>query len=183
MCPKKTRLQAYISLVRSTLEYGAVIWDPFTQNEIDKIERLQRKAARFITNDYHSREPGSMTNMLKNLDLPILQQRRKELRLTFLFKIVENLVPAIPKNNYLEEIKKKRNIKPKQYKDFETKNIVEKYQTNNDRSFKIPEGRNTQQYKNSFFVRTVVEWNALDNEIVHAGSVDIFKARLKRNSI
>ena len=30
---------------------------------------------------------------------------------------------------YLEEIKKKRNIKPKQYKDYETRNIVEKYQT------------------------------------------------------
>ena len=50
MCPKKTRLQSYISLVRSTLEYGAVIWDiparqdPFTQNEIDEIERRQRKA-------------------------------------------------------------------------------------------------------------------------------------------
>ena len=55
MCPKETRLSAYISLVRSTLEYGAVIWDPFTQNEIDKIERLQRNAARFINNDFRSR--------------------------------------------------------------------------------------------------------------------------------
>ena len=51
MCPKETRLSAYVSLVRSTLEYGAVIWDPFTQNEIDKIERLHRKAAQFISND------------------------------------------------------------------------------------------------------------------------------------
>ena len=96
MCPKETHLSAYISLVRSTLEYGAVIWDTFTQNEIDKIERLQRKAARFISNDYHSRETGCMTRMLKDLDLPTLQQRRKELRLTFLFKIVEGMVPAIP---------------------------------------------------------------------------------------
>ena len=52
-------------IVRSTLEYGAVIWDPFTQNKIDQIERLQRKAARFITNDYHYRESSSMTNMVK----------------------------------------------------------------------------------------------------------------------
>ena len=94
---------------------------------------------------------------------------------------MEDLVPAIPKDKYLEKIREKRNIKPKQYKGYETKNIVEKYQTNNSRSFKIPEGRNTQQYKNSFFVRTVVEWNTLDNETVHAGSVDAFKARLKRN--
>ena len=58
----------------------------------------------------------------------------------------------------------------KQYKDFETRNIVENYQTNNIRLFKIPEGKNTQQYKNSFFfVRTVDAFN--------------FKARLKRNFI
>ena len=182
MCPKETRLSAYISLVRSTLEYGAVIWDPFTQGEIDKIERLQRKAARFINNDYHSKEPGSMTNMLKNLDLPVLQQRRKELRLTFLFKIVEGLVPAIPKKDYVTVAREGRNIKPNpKFKGYETKNMVEKYQTTNDRHFKIPEGRHTQQYKNSFFVRTVVEWNALDNKTVNAGSVDAFKARLKRN--
>ena len=87
MCPKETRLAAYTSLVRSTLEYGAVIWDPFTQNEINKIERIQRQAARFITNDYRSRETGSMTQMLKTLDLSTLQQRRNEIHLTFLFKI------------------------------------------------------------------------------------------------
>ena len=144
MCPKETRLSAYISLVRSTLEYGAVIWDPFTQGEIDKIEMLQRKAARFINNDYHSKEPGSMTNMLKNLDLPVLQQRRKELRLTFLFKIVEGMVPAIPKKDYVTVAREGRNIKPNpKFKGYETKNMVEKYQTQNDRHFKIPEGRHT----------------------------------------
>ena len=73
-----------------------------------------------------SRESGSITNMLKNLYLPVLQQRRKELRLTFSFKIVEDGVPAIRKNNYFEKSREKRNIKPKQYKDFETRNIVDK---------------------------------------------------------
>ena len=48
------------------------------------------------------------------------------------------------------------------------------------RCFKIPEDRNTQQYNNSFFVRTVVEWNAMDNEKLNAGSVDAFNARLKK---
>jgi hypothetical protein len=95
-CPKSLRLTACTSLVCSSLEYGAVVWDPFTQNEIDKIERIQRQAAHFITSDYRSREPGSMTKMLKDLDLTTLQQRIKELRLTFLFIIAEGLVPAIP---------------------------------------------------------------------------------------
>jgi hypothetical protein len=92
-CPKSCRLNAYTSFVRSTLEYGAVVWDPFLKSEVEQLDRIQRKAARFITGDYKSRDPGCFTIILNNLDLPTLQQRRKELRLAFLFKVVEGLVP------------------------------------------------------------------------------------------
>ena len=59
---------------------------------------------------------------------------------------------------------------------------IDRFQTNNTKPFKIPEAKNSEQYKNSFFVRTVAEWNTLDNEAVHAGSVDAFKAHLKKNN-
>ena len=77
----------------------------------------------------------------------------------------------------------KRNIKQKKkkYKGYETKDKVESYQTNNTRSFKHPEGRNTQQYR-THFLSELVEYNALDNETVHAGSADALKTHLKRNS-
>ena len=95
-CPKQSRLTAYISLVRSLLEYGAIIWDPHVQKEVDQLERIQRQAARFITRDYFSKEPGCVTKMLKDLNLPSLQLRRRNLRLSFLFKVVEGMIPAIP---------------------------------------------------------------------------------------
>merc|ERR1711923_367773 len=127
---------AYISLVRSLLEYGAIIWDPYTQSDINRLERIQRQAARFISGDYQSRTPGSMSN---TLNLPILQQRRKEMRLTFLFKITEGLVPAIPPDLYLTPMRQKRHIKPRVFTDCETTNIVNKYVTDNTRSFIIPQ--------------------------------------------
>ena len=68
-CPETTRHMAYVSLVRSVLEYGATIWDPYLQCDINRLEKVQRRAARFITGDYTSRTPGCMTNMLESLNL------------------------------------------------------------------------------------------------------------------
>ena len=51
--------------------------------------------------------------MLQELNLPTLQQRRKDARLTFLYKISQGLVPGIPCENYLIPQKVKRIIKEK----------------------------------------------------------------------
>ena len=66
-CPEECRKLAYISLVRSTLEYGFSIWDPYLQKDINSIEKVQRQAAMFIKRDYKSREEGCVTNMLNDL--------------------------------------------------------------------------------------------------------------------
>ena len=50
MCPKKIKENAYTSLVRPVLEYGAAIWDPSLGKDISSIEMVQRRAARFVTN-------------------------------------------------------------------------------------------------------------------------------------
>ena len=35
----------------NTLEYSSVVWDLHLQKDIDKLEKTQRQAARFITGD------------------------------------------------------------------------------------------------------------------------------------
>ncbi|XP_076449970.1 uncharacterized protein LOC143286316 [Babylonia areolata] len=66
-CPKDCRRLAYTALVRSKLEYSATVWDPHQRQDIEKLERVQRQAARFITGDYKSRNPGCVSGMLKEL--------------------------------------------------------------------------------------------------------------------
>jgi hypothetical protein len=51
------------------------------------------QSARFITGDYKSREEGSITKMLVELELESLQSRRTSQRLIRLYKVVEGLVP------------------------------------------------------------------------------------------
>ena len=43
LCPPSCRKTAYISFVRYALEYSAVVWDPYQQNDIDKLENIQRR--------------------------------------------------------------------------------------------------------------------------------------------
>ena len=71
-----------------------------------------------------------------------------------LYKVVRGMVPAINADEFLIPIRNKRNIKPRVQSDFKTTNIVEKFSTNHSECFKIPD-THTEQYRNSFFVRTV----------------------------
>ena len=180
-CPEECRKLAYISLVRSTLEYGSFIWDPYLQKDINCIEKNQRQAARFIKKDYRSREDGCVTNMLRDLELPSLQQRHKFNKLVFLFKIAGGMVPAINSEDYLKPQREKRRIKAKQLSDYQCSNIVEKNVTNNSRCFIVDNFR-TDQFRHSFFIDSVIKWNHLPDSIVHADSVESFKsALLKRD--
>ena len=100
-CPQSSRRSAYVSLIRPKLEYRKVVWDPYYATDINKIERVQHRAARFITGDYKIRDTGSVTFMIAELKLPILQERRRDIMLSYYYKVVEGLVPAIPPQNYL----------------------------------------------------------------------------------
>ena len=64
-CPRSVRETTYKSLVRPTLEYGSAAWDLYYEKDIQKLERIQRKTARFCAGNYSYY--ASVTEMLQEL--------------------------------------------------------------------------------------------------------------------
>ena len=115
--------------------------------------------------------------MLKELDLPTLQTRRQQQRLIFFFKVVEGQIPALPAEDFIKSHKPKRQIRAKAYKDHETTNIIDKQVRNNSKAVVVPAVK-TDQYKNSFFIKTAIDWNHIKDNTVCAKTMEGFKSAL-----
>ena len=55
MCPREVKNSAYNMIVSPHLEYAPTCWNPYTKRNIDKLEAVQRRGARFVLSfyDYH----------------------------------------------------------------------------------------------------------------------------------
>ena len=89
---------AYKTFVCPIVEYAAKTWAPSTDTNTNKIEMVQRRAARFVTNDYGRK--SSVTEMIADLGWDTLQKRRDFARLNMMYLIVYNL-DEIPVEPYL----------------------------------------------------------------------------------
>ena len=151
---------AYKGLVRPILEYCSSVWDPHHINKYkDRLEMVQRRAARFTLGRHHNR--SSVTNMLHHLKWESLEYRRQKARLSMFYKIQHGLV-AVPLPAIVTRAPKPRPGYPHQYL--------------------IP-FCNTESYKNSFFPLAIVQWNALTPSIACQGSLSLFQAALSSTSL
>ena len=152
-CPRAVKQSCYTSLVRPILEYSSTVWDPYTKQNIDKIEMLQRRAARFVVGNYSYH--ASPTAMMKELGWQALAERRAKAKAVMMYKIQNNLI-AIPQH------------------------LFQNYSRHSRRSqavFILPFCR-TDCYKFSFVPTSVKIWNELPPSIRESQSLNNFKAAL-----
>ena len=82
--------QAYEALTRPQMEYASSAWSPHTDHDINKLEQVQKNAARFVTGDY--RLTTSTTALVKSVGWDPLEKRCLIFQVTMLYKIRNKLV-------------------------------------------------------------------------------------------
>ena len=82
--------QIYISYVLPILEYSVVVWDNCTMQDTSTLEKLQNEAARIVTGLTRS---VSLVNLYRECGWVPLHTRRKEQKLAFMYKAVNDLTP------------------------------------------------------------------------------------------
>jgi hypothetical protein len=75
-CSTEVKSRAFTSLVRPHLEYASSVWDPYLKQDINQLEKVQRKGARFVCGKYQYTK--SVTSMLAELDWQPLQKKKKK---------------------------------------------------------------------------------------------------------
>ena len=155
--PTHTKEIAYKSLVRPVLEYSSCVWDPHDKVEINQIEKIQRRAARFVLNRH--KKTDSVNNMLSQLKWQTLQQRRKTSRLKMLYKIDNGLAQFKSKHMRPLPTRSGRRGHPKMFERVTCR---------------------TNYRSESFLPKTVRDWNSLPQEVVLSPSLGAFSARVSK---
>ena len=78
------------------MEYCASVWEPYQQQDIDALERINRRAARVIYNKTWRERGVSPTALLKDLGWDPLSDCRRQHRLSLMYRITHGLVAVPP---------------------------------------------------------------------------------------
>jgi len=154
-CPCQIRAQCYTTLVRPILEYSSPVWDPHLQKDINCLEMVQRRSARFAYQNF-SRE-SSVTKMLSYLQWDPLAERRAQAKVCMLYKASNGLV-AIPITDYLR--------------------VMPATIRGHDMRYFLAYCRTT-TLRHSFFPDAARLWNKLPSSSVAAPSIEAFKTSLQ----
>ena len=153
-CPKDVKAQSYQTMVRPILEYASTSWDPYTVTNIQQLEAVQRRAARFVCGDYKT--TSSPSQMIAELGWEPLQTRRANAKLVMIYRITYGLID-IPAPDFLHP------------STLSTRGNTLRYI--------IPYCR-TDIYRHSFFPSAIRLWNQLPDRTVTSPTLDAFKLGL-----
>ena len=153
----KTALQIYHALIRPYFDYCSSVWGECSVTLCDKLQKLQNRAARVITRSGYD---VSAKHLLISLRQDNLTKRRKKLKATLMFKILNGLAP-----DYLQDLFSIRTTK------YNVRNLEMKL------NLLKP---NTNYLKRSFSYSAASLWNNLPKNLRTIESLRSFKREVNR---
>ena len=157
-CTSEVKKQCYTTLVRPILEYASEVWDPHQATNIQRLERTQRRAARFITGKYDRQ--ASVSDMLTKIKLPTLRARRAAIKVTTFYKGINRQLD-IPTFHLKPSARCTRGNQIKYHQISCRLDIT----------------------NSSFFPDAIRLWNRLPQEVAAAPTLESFKSRLQCHSL
>ena len=153
MCSREVRETAYKAIVRPQLEYASSAWSPHTCKNIDRLEKVQRRAARFSLGNYNYGPQSSITSDISNLlKWPSLHHRRIAHDVHLMHRVINSQVNIkLPPTCCFSTIHPGR--------------------------FIHPQALHSEAFKHSYFVRTARIWNRLPFNICNISSFQSFKSQ------
>lgn len=160
----------YLSLVRSQFEHCSVIWRPVDIEFMNKIEALQKRAIKWILfEQFEHYSEQDYLNKLHKLDLLPMNVKFVFTDLLLFHKIVyNNICIKMPDHIVLSNISEHGRSSRSNADN-----------TSDFLKYKSIERPKIAAFSNSFFYRSIIEWNKLPLDIREICSHDIFKDNLK----
>ena len=141
------------------MECGSVVWSPYGARNIDKLECIQRRGAKFIL----GKRNFTCDQGLKCLSLLSLQKRHYLFDVTFLYKAL---------NGYL-------NVDVFPFLNFYSQDDLYRFRHVDDYSLKTDFAR-MNNFKYTYFNRIVEMWNLIPLNIRLSPRLAVFKSGMKR---
>ena len=155
---KQLIVPLYKAIIRPHLEYSTQAWRPYRNNDIYKLERIQRRATKIIPELRNL----SYENRLLQYGLTTLETKRLRGDQIEVFKIVNG------------------------YEDIDTNMFFKLKEGSGTIGHKAALGKELcrlDMRKYSFSHRVINEWNKLSNDCVNVSNVNMFKNRIDRYMI
>ena len=153
---RETAVKAYRGLIEPYLNYCCPVWDGIGSELSSKLQKLQNRAARMITESTYE---NSSNSLLEELNWHQLSINRKKLKAILMYKTINKRVPE-----YLQDI-------------FTSRSCPYRLR-NNENTIFVPKPH-TDYLKRSLSYDGAVLWNSLPTELRSAQSLSAFKRGLE----
>jgi exonuclease III len=157
---KNLLCQVYSTYIQPLFEYGCTLWGNTSDQNLNKLQRLQNSAARIVEGCFDYIDTRGY-DIVKKLGWPDLNERRNYLLAGLMFKCINGNAPR-----YLTDLI------------VFIRDVTTRQNRNHDLNLIIPRP-NIDKFKSSLFYRGAMLWNMLDSDLKECDNVRQFKKMYK----